>query len=262
MHEYDIALKDILLDSAGMTLRELTGLDVTMWRDVELPEVTNPRIDLLGETGDGTLVHIELQSTNDPKMALRMLDYGLRVYKQHEKFPRQTVLYLGEAPLHMSDTLTLPGLSFQYRVVDIRELDGERLCESGAIGDNVIAILARWSDGKEAVRRILRRIAAFEPAKRGKALAQVLILAGLRSLATEVEKEARHMPILNDILDHPVLGREYKRGELNVLRRILVKRFGPIPAWAEERLAQSTVAEIERLAELQVDAASLEELLR
>jgi len=28
MHEYDITLKDILLDSAGMTLRELTGLDV------------------------------------------------------------------------------------------------------------------------------------------------------------------------------------------------------------------------------------------
>ena len=56
MHEYDITLKDILLDSAGMTLRELTGLDVTLWRDVELPEVTNPRVDLLGETGDGILV--------------------------------------------------------------------------------------------------------------------------------------------------------------------------------------------------------------
>jgi hypothetical protein len=257
-----------------MTLRELTGLDVTMWRDVELPEVTNPRIDLLGETGDGTLVHIELQSTNDPKMALRMLDYGLRVYKQHEEFPRQIVLDLGEAPLHMSDELMLPGLSFQYRVVDIRELDGERLCESGAIGDNVIAILARWPNGKYAVRRILQRIAAFERAKRGKALAQVLILAGLRSLATEVEREVKDMPILNDILDHEVLGREYKRGlregeregerkgELNVLRRLLVKRFGAIPGWVEERLAQCPVEEIERLVERQVDVASLEELLR
>jgi hypothetical protein len=249
-----------------MTLRELTGVDVKMWRDVELPEVTNPRIDLLGETGDGTLVHIELQSTNDPKMALRMLDYGLRVYKQHEKFPRQIVLYLGEAALHMSDELMLPGLSFQYRVVDIRELDGERLCESGAIGDNVIAILARWPDGKYAVRRILKRIAAFEPGKRGKALAQVLILAGLRSLATEVEREVKHMPILNDILDHEVLGREYRRGrlegELSLLRHILVKHFGPIPAWAEERLAESSVEELKGLGERLFDAASLEELLR
>ena len=35
MHEYDITLKDLLLDAPGITLRELTGLDVTMWRDVE-----------------------------------------------------------------------------------------------------------------------------------------------------------------------------------------------------------------------------------
>jgi len=61
MHEYDITLKDLLLDAPGMTLRELTGLDVTMWRDVELPKVNSPRIDLLGQTNDGILVHIELQ---------------------------------------------------------------------------------------------------------------------------------------------------------------------------------------------------------
>jgi hypothetical protein len=157
--------------------------------------------------------------------------------------------------------------------VDIRELDGERLCESPAIGDNVIAILARWPNGKEAVRRILRRIAAFELEKRGKALAQVLILAGLRKLATEIEREVKQMPILNDILDHEVLGREYKRGrqkgkqegrqegELNLLRRILVKRFGPLPAWVEKRLADCTVEEIERLGECLSDVASLEQLL-
>jgi len=270
LHEYDITLKDILLDSGGMTLRELTGLDVTMWRDVELPQVSNPRIDLLGETGDGVLVHIELQSTNDPKMALRMLNYGLRVYELHEKFPRQIVLYLGEGPLRMNDQLNLPGLSFQYRVADIRELDGARLCESGSIGDNIIAILARWPDSRDAIRRILRRIAALEPAKRGKALAQVMILAGLRRLATEIEREVKQMPILNDILDHEVLGREYKRGrqegrqegELNLLRRLLVKRFGPIPAWAEERLARCQVEEIEHLGERLTDVGSLEELLR
>ena len=41
------------------------------------------------------------------------------------------------------------------------------------------------------------------------------------------------MPILNDILDHEVLGREYKKGkqegELALLRRQIEERFGPIP---------------------------------
>jgi len=88
-----------------------------------------------------------------------------------------------------------------------------------------------------------------------------MILAGLRRLATEVERDVKHMPILNYILDHEVLGREYKRGELSLLRRLLARRFGPIPAWAEERLAQCPVEEIERLGERLSDVASLEELL-
>ena len=112
----------------------------------------------------------------------------------------------------MSNALRFPALAFEYRLVDIRELDGARLCESDSIGDNIISLLARWPDRTEAIRRILRRIAALEPARRGRALAQLVILAGLRKLAREVEGEARRMPILDDILDHEVLGREYKRG--------------------------------------------------
>jgi predicted transposase/invertase (TIGR01784 family) len=282
MHEYDVTLKDLLLDAPGITLRELTGLDVTMWRDVELPKVSSPRIDLLGQTGDGTFVHVELQSTNDADMAVRMLNYGLRVYERHGAFPRQTVLYVGQAPLRMSHQLSFPGLSFEYRLVDIRELDGARLCESASIGDNIISLLARWPDRTEAIRRILRRIAEMEPARRGRALAQLVILAGLRKLATEVEREARQMPILDDILDHEVLGREFKRGkqegwqegkqegrqegrqegELRLLRRRIERRFGALPPWAEERLRACSVEDLERLDERFVEATSLDELLR
>jgi len=274
VHEYDITLKDLLLDAPGLTLRELTGLDVTMWRDVELPKVNSLRIDLLGQTNDGILVHIELQSTNDGNMALRMLDYGLRVYERHQEFPHQIVLYLGEAPLRMSNELRFPALAFEYRLVDIRELDGARLCESDSIGDNIISLLARWPDRTEAIRRILRRIAALEPARRGRALAQLVILAGLRKLAQEVEGEARRMPILDDILDHEVLGREYKRGlkegkqegeqkgESHLLRRMVEKRFGSLPAWVEDRLRACSIEELERIGDRFVDAASLDELFR
>jgi hypothetical protein len=82
-------------------------------------------------------------------------------------------------------------------------------------------------------------------------LAQLVILSGLRKLAAEVEREARQMPILDDILDHEVLGREYKRGwqggeqngELRLLRRQIEKCFGPLPPWAEERLRACSVEE-------------------
>jgi len=70
------------------------------------------------------------------------------------------------------------------------------------------------------------------------------------------------VPILNDILDNKVFGREFKKGELTVLRRLLEKRFGPLPEWAEERLASRSASELEDLSLLVLDAQSLEDLLK
>ncbi len=70
------------------------------------------------------------------------------------------------------------------------------------------------------------------------------------------------MPILNDILDHKVLGREFKRGELTVLRRQIEKRFGAIPSWAEERLARQSPADLEELSVCVLDGGSIEDLMK
>ena len=98
------------------------------------------------------------------------------------------------------------------------------------------------------------------------------------------------MPILNDILDHEVLGREFKKGlvegvqqgleqgieqgvqqgiergvqqgELTVLRRQIEKRFGTMPIWAAEKLAKRSAGELEELSVRLLDAPGIEELLR
>ena len=98
------------------------------------------------------------------------------------------------------------------------------------MGDNVIAILTRLGDRRAAIHKIIGNIAGLEAAERETALNQLMVLSGLRGL----EEEIRKMPILNDIMDHKVLGREYKRGAkeeaLNISRRLIEKRFGAIPA--------------------------------
>ena len=48
------------------------------------------------------------------------------------------------------------------------------------------------------------------------------------------------MPVFIDILENQVLGREYLRGERNLLRLMIEKRFGTLPEWASQRLAQLT----------------------
>lgn len=282
MHEYDISLKLLLRGSTAGVLRALTGVDVLKWLDVEMPAMQNTRVDLLGETAAGELIHIELQSTNDSTMPLRMLEYATRVYRIFGRFPRQILLYVGRGALRMEKELVSSNLSFEYQIADVRDFDGEQLLESSQTGDNVIAVLARLRDGREAVRRILARIALLERSDREVAFRQLMTLAGLRSLAGCVEQEASKMPILDDIMDHEVIGRERRRGieigrkegrqegrqegqqegELKLLCRQIEKRFGAIPASVTETLRGKSAAELEELGLRLLDASSLTELLQ
>lgn len=277
MQEYDIALKLLLRGSAVVAMRELTGAPVARWLDVELPKVQNLRLDLLGETADGGLVHVELQSGNDAAMPLRMAEYCLGVFRLFGQFPRQVVLYVGEPQLQMENKLRGADVLFQYRMIDIRTLEGDRLLESAEVGDNVIAILARLRDHEDAVRRIVERIAGLAAAEREVALSQLMILAGLRHLSKTVEQEIRKMPIDVDIREHEVLGPMFieaeqkgreeglqeglQAGELTILRRQIEKRFGALPSWAGEKLAKMPASELEDLSERVLDAKSLDELL-
>ena len=59
----------------------------------------------------------------------------------------------------------------------------------------MIAILARLRDHKEAVRKIVKRLAGLAATEREIALGQLMILAGLRHLSRTVEQETRKMPI-------------------------------------------------------------------
>jgi hypothetical protein len=113
MQDYDVTLKLLLQGSAALTMRELTGTAVARWLDVELPKVQNLRLDLLGETVDGDLVQVELQSANDAAMPLRMAEYSLGVYRLLGRFPRQIVLYVGEPRLRVPDKLRGPGVRFE-----------------------------------------------------------------------------------------------------------------------------------------------------
>jgi predicted transposase YdaD len=259
---------------------------------VELPKVQrvqNLRLDLLGRTVEGGLIHLEVQSGNDPAMPFRMVEYCLGVRRLLGQFPRQIVLYVGEAPVSMETELHGPGFKFEYSLIDIRTLDGERLLESEQVGDNVIAILARLRDDKDAVHRIVERIAGLATTERETALAQLTILAGLRHLAGAVEEEAEKMPIDLDIRDHEVLGPLFIKaeekglreglqkglqkgreeglheglhaGKVALLQRQIEKRFGPLPRWARVKLEDMPESELLDLSECVLDATSLDELL-
>jgi predicted transposase YdaD len=273
VHEYDIALKSVIRRLSGSALKALTGFAIERWHNVEFSEVRTLRVDMVGETADGSLVQIELQSTNDSDMPLRMAEYSLAIYRQFRRFPEQLVLYVGRAPLAMAGKLEGHSLAFQFRVVDIRELDGTWLLASGNPEENVIAVLMRLGDRRAAVRRILERISESAPTQREVALRDLTILAGFRCLGVIIEEETKTMPILDDIMDHDLLGPVLRRGleqgleqgrvegEQAVVLRLIEKRFGSVPFWAQRRLQAMSAPEVEETAVRLLDAPSLEDLL-
>jgi len=254
MQRYDAALKILLQATAGSLLRQLTGVTVVRWLNVEMPQVQSSQVDLLGMTAEGELVHVELQSSNDPDMALRMAEYALRIYRQFRVFPRQIVLYVGEAAMRMEAAWRERGLAFEYALVDIRDLDAAELLASSRIEDNVLAVLTRLQDQITTVREILGRIGKLDDPARQGALDLFLIISGLRRLEFTVREEAGKMPILNDILDHQVLGPVFRQGleegrqeglqegeqktREQMLRRAIENRFGVVSAPIQARLAQ------------------------
>ncbi len=273
MQKYDIALKEILRTPDSVAATQLAGARVKRWLDPHLPQAVSPEADLVGETLAGGLVHLEIQSSNDRRMPERMLRYCSGLYWRTGRLPRQILVYVGNERLRMIDRVAGPHFEFAYQVIDIRELDGEKLIESPVLGDNVIAILTRLGKQPEALRAIVRRISKSKTAEQQKAHAQLLALSGLRCLEVDLEREAREMPITIDLMKNKVIGPRLRQaeaegraqgeatGRLALLRDLLRQRFGPLPAKYARKLSRLSPEQISALTAKLFDARSLDELL-
>jgi hypothetical protein len=258
MQKYDAALKNILTRGAAGFLSRLMGLEVAKFLNSDLPEVLSQQADLVGEASDGTLFHVELQSTRDGRIAFRMLNYPVAIEGKFGQIPQHLVLYVGKGPMRMESRIKASGISFEVRLLDMRQMDGGPLPDSDDLDENIVSILARQPDTRRAVRRILEKIAASGPEYRAKALPELTILAGLRSLGDFVKQESQRMPILTDIMEHDLFGPIMREGiatgrvegERAFFLKQIAKRFGPLPAWVGERIGQLGEEDLESLEEL------------
>ncbi len=82
-------------------------------------------------------------------------------------------------------------------------------------------------------------------------------------------EEAKQMPYITSVERIGIRkgieqGRQegIQQGEALLLRRQLARRFGELPPWAEERLAQADREALERWAERVLEAATIEEVFR
>jgi len=72
---YDTTLKTLFLAPPPQLIQLLVGGRAHTMLTVEYPTVQMRRPDLVVRLTDGRLYHLEFQSTNDPAMPWRMLEY-------------------------------------------------------------------------------------------------------------------------------------------------------------------------------------------
>ena len=147
---------------------------------VEYPSGRLRRPDLVVRLTDGRLYPLELQSTSNPTMPWRLVDYSSLLRQHDVQAPQPQILDVGEAPLALASHIAEATLSFQYEVIDMRTLDGERLLASAVLEDNLLALLCRSDNPRVVVQRLLQRVGDVPRPARSDAFVALLILAELR----------------------------------------------------------------------------------
>ena len=255
MGKIDITLRDIIQGIPPKFVQILSGKNAKKLLDTSLPEVKERRADFLVELEDGSIFHLELQTQNDKNMPFRMLEYFVLI---SSKYPnrkiKQMVLYVGEKPLNMKDSIEIENLSFSYQLKDIREVSCEELFKSNSLTDKILAVLCDVRNPEKYFRGILTELYKLPERERRDYLKKLLNLLTIRSkLVEEFKLEVKKMPITFDretIENHPFFKDGLKEGLEKGLKKGLEK--GKLEAKREDviNLHQATGWDAEKIAEV------------
>lgn len=245
---YDVSFKLLFRRSRGVLSKLLFG-DVIDWPNVELPEVRNPRVDLLARSADGTYRHVEVQLRGEAQVEFRMLDYYVAIRRVIGVDPKQTLLCTGRRPMPNPGVFQSPSTRHEFTVINLCEMDGADLLASDDWADNEWALLTK-SDPERVMRVVMDKIRTLSGEEQQTAAATFVILSGIIGMEDEVER--RFEAEMIDLMENKVLGPAIRQGmELGraegrvegmreILSEQLADRFGKIPAWAEAKLAAAS----------------------
>ncbi len=270
--QYDTTLKDLFEKPPQRLLQILIGREAVEPLSVEFASTQKRLPDLVFLMKDDSIFHLELQGRYEV-MEWRMLMYYSVI---RQRYPNrvliQKVLYIGLKEWQSGSAIEEPNLSFHYEVIDIRSIDCRELLESPSLEENILAILCRIDNQKEVIQEILYRITELPVKARADALTKLFILSRLRRLETIVKTEAEEMSLTFNLMENDVfrpiimkaqrdseqIGRH--DGEAKMLTRLLQRRFGTVPDWASEKIAEADLSSLEEWSLRIFDAQSLNEV--
>ena len=202
----------------------LSEMKATKLLNVELPEVKKRNPDLLLQLSDDSILHIELQTYNDNRIAERMLEYMLLIKNRYaDRKVRQVVVYVGNDKMRMKNSIKWEDLEYRFKLIDIRDIDCEDMVRSDYISDIILGGLCRIRDEDRYVERLLSAIRSLSENERKDAIKKALTLLRLRPiLHSKVERRIKEesMPLtIVEVEKDPYYKKGIRRGVRVGLKR-------------------------------------------
>lgn len=195
--QYDKIWRENMHGALPGIIKNVLGIDVLYSEDLpgKVQVTSQKELDVLRKVidtgGETFILHIEVQTRDDPDMPYRMLEYRVMAQQVYRLPVRQYVIYLGEKASEMPTGINSWGLNFEYIIISIRDLSYRFFLASDHPQEKVLAILGDFGrdDPVEVIKKIVSEVRSVSGSSFSEYqyLQQLRIMIQLRNLALESE---------------------------------------------------------------------------
>ena len=199
----DISTKEIIKSITIEIAKYILNIELESVKfiDKELDRIEKREADVVIKckiSGVESILHLEIQNSNDKIMPKRMLRYFVDITTLYPDLPiHQYLIYIGKKKLNMSNEIVAENINYRYNLVDMHDIECQKLLELDTPEALVLSILCdfRGRDELELLVYIIKRLKELVNEDEHRFSKYMLILETLstnRDLETTV-KEAEEM---------------------------------------------------------------------
>ncbi|MEM0997793.1 MAG: hypothetical protein AAGN35_11955 [Bacteroidota bacterium] len=149
------------------------------------------------------ILHVEFQTTNDPKMVYRMNVYQALLLEKYKLPVYSTVLYMGSAPVNMRSELRPEEVMHGFELINLPGMDFNEFLSAKTPEEVIFAILADHgeADPSTVMQLIVNRLVEVENnrTEQMKFLQQLRVISRIRNLEYTLTEKTKNMPLYLDL---------------------------------------------------------------
>ena len=156
--------------------------------DKEFERVESRRADIV-VLADNEIYHIELQTSYDSKMPLRMLRYYTDIKFNYDYPVNQAVIYLGNKKI--KNSLKDKNLEYSFEIIDMKKIDCDIFLSKDDPNSLVLSILCDFKDKskKDVIKYIIRKLYTLSKSDFKNYLIMLEEFSDIRNLKEIVKEE-------------------------------------------------------------------------